>query len=68
MIKRIHAAEHGNWQIRIASGTIHRFEDSAYGSSLNRYVQITATTPECHHLPVFDDEPPVKHLNDPDGS
>lgn len=54
MIGQIHAAEHGDWQIRTASGTIYRFEASSAGSFLTRYVQITSTTPEYHHLPVYD--------------
>lgn len=54
MIERIHAAEHGDWQIRTASGTIYRFQASTAGSFLTRYAQITATTPEYHHLPVYD--------------
>lgn len=54
MIEQIHAAEHGDWQIRTASGTIYRFQASATGSLLTRYAQITAITPEYHHLPVYD--------------
>ncbi|KRF06341.1 hypothetical protein ASH00_08865 [Arthrobacter sp. Soil782] len=54
MIEQIHAAEHGDWRIRTASGTIYRFEATAVGSFLTRYAQITATTPEYRHLPVYD--------------
>ena len=54
MIEQIHAAEHGDLQVRTASGTIYRFEASAAGSFLTRYAQFTATTPEYQHLPVYD--------------
>lgn len=54
MVEQIHANEHGDWEIRTASGTIYRFEASAAGSFLTRYAQIAAATPEYQHLPVFD--------------
>jgi hypothetical protein len=54
MVEQIHPMERGDWKIRTASGTIYRFEASNAGSFLTRYVQITATTPEYQHLPVYD--------------
>lgn len=54
MVEQIHANQHGDWKIRTASGTIYRFEASDANSFLTRYAQIKATTPEYHHLPVYD--------------
>lgn len=54
MIEQIHANEHGDWKIRTASGTIYPFEATDARSFLTRYAQITVTTPEYRHLPVYD--------------
>ncbi|WP_323958858.1 hypothetical protein GC088_09880 [Arthrobacter sp. JZ12] len=54
MIEQVHATEHGDWQIRTASGTIYRLQASAAGSFLTRYAQILAPTSDYQHVPVYD--------------
>ena len=53
MIEQISPMEHGDWQIRTASGTIYRLQTSGAGSFLTRYAQMVATMPAFTYVPVY---------------